>query len=122
MAVILDGNSLTLHEFVKIVRFKEKVKLSDEAEKKIINSQKVIEDIVNKEKVVYGVNTGFGKLANVKINKHEVAKLQENLLKSHACGIGEILNEEITRGIMLLRINALAKGYSGIRLSTLERL
>jgi histidine ammonia-lyase len=122
MAVILDGNSLTLSEFIEVVRYKEKVTLSGEAQIKITNSQKIVEEIVDTEKVVYGVTTGFGKLANVSISKSEVSRLQENLLKSHACGVGAFFAEEITRGIILLRINALAKGFSGIRLSTLERL
>jgi len=122
MAVILDGNSLTLENFISVVRKNEKICLSEKAIKKIQNSQEIVEKIVDKERIVYGVNTGFGKLSHVKINKVEVEKLQANLLKSHSCGIGEVFNEEVTRGIMLLRINALAKGFSGIRLNTLERL
>lgn len=122
MSVILDGKSLTLDDFILVVRHKEKVELSKKAINKILNTQKIVEKIVENEDVIYGINTGFGKLAHVKINKDEVENLQINLLKSHACGVGEIFNEEVTRGIMLLRINALAKGYSGIRLSILERL
>ncbi len=122
MTVIIDGNHLTLDDFIEVVRYRKKVYLSDEAKSKIKKSRTIIDEIVNKEKIVYGVNTGFGKLANVVISKDKVSELQENLLKSHACGVGEYFNKEITRGIMLLRINALAKGYSGIRLETLERL
>jgi len=122
MAVVLDGNHLTLDNFIQIVRFNEHVKLSDDAIVKINKSRVIIDNIVEQEKTVYGVNTGFGKLANVVINKDEVSQLQENLLKSHACGVGNFFDKEVTRGIMLLRINALSKGYSGIRLETIERL
>ncbi|MDF2698781.1 MAG: histidine ammonia-lyase [Haloplasmataceae bacterium] len=120
--LFLDGNSLNLDDFIKVVRYKEKVELSKISRQKVNDARKVIDKIVNEELIVYGVNTGFGKLANVVISKDDVCKLQENLLKSHACGIGELFNEEVVRGIMLLRINALAKGFSGIRLSTIEKL
>ncbi len=122
MTVILDGNHLTLNDFIQVVRYGQKVDLSLEAKSRINESRCIIDKIVTLEKTVYGVNTGFGKLANVMINKEEVSELQENLLKSHACGVGDHFDQEVTRGIMLLRINALAKGYSGIRLETLERL
>ncbi|QVK17290.1 histidine ammonia-lyase [Mycoplasmatota bacterium] len=122
MTVVLDGNHLNLDEFIQVVRFKKSVELSEDAIGKIKKSRTIIDKIVDQEKVVYGVNTGFGKLANVVISKDEVSQLQENLLKSHACGVGNYFDKEVTRGIMLLRVNALAKGYSGIRLETLERL
>lgn len=122
MTIILDGSSLNLNDFMKVVRFKEKVKLSNEAKRKVTKGREIVDEIVEQEKVVYGINTGFGKLVNVVINKDEVCKLQENLIKSHACGVGKLFNEEITRGIMLLRINTLAKGYSGVRLETIDKL
>ncbi len=122
MVIVLDGNSLKLEDFIQVVRFGAEVKLSSDAIARIKSSRKIIDKIVDEEKTVYGVNTGFGKLSNVTINRDEVSKLQENLLKSHACGVGNYFNSEITKGIMLLRVNALAKGYSGIRLEVLERL
>ncbi len=122
MTIIIDGNHLTLDDFIKVIRYKEKIKLRDEAKERIKKNRECIEDIIKTEKVVYGVNTGFGKLSQVMINKDDLTLLQENLLKSHACGVGNYFSEEIVRGIMLLRVNALSKGYSGIRLETLERL
>ncbi|ERJ12657.1 histidine ammonia-lyase [Haloplasma contractile] len=122
MTVYLDGNHLNLDDFMSVVRNDETVKLTDEAITRVKASRQTINDIVEKGKTVYGINTGFGKLSDVVINKNELSKLQENLLKSHACGVGEPFTEEITRGIMLLRINALAKGYSGVRLITLNQL
>lgn len=119
---MLTGNHLTLEDFIKVVRFNETVCLSEEAILKMKQSRHMIEKILDEGRIVYGVNTGFGKLANVAISRDEVNILQENLLKSHACGVGQPFNEEITRGIMLLRINALAKGYSGIRLETVQQL
>lgn len=120
--IIIDGNNLTLEDFIEVVRFKAKVSLSDVAKEKVVKCRAYMEQLISEDKVIYGVNTGFGKLSQVKISLSDTSKLQENLLKSHACGVGEYLDEESTRGVMLLRINALAKGYSGIRLSTLERL
>ena len=73
-------------------------------------------------KVVYGITTGFGKFSDVVITNGETKQLQKNLIISHACGVGNILDEEIVRGIMLLRANALSKGYSGARLLTINTL
>ena len=77
-------------------------------------SRKVIDDIVRRNEVVYGVNTGFGKLADVRIPRGEIEKLQLNLVRSHACGIGNPLSEPEVRVMMLLRANVLTLGFSGI--------
>ncbi len=120
--VIIDGNKLTIEEFINVVRKNYKVELSDEAVEKVEKSRSIVEKFVDEEKVVYGITTGFGKFSDVLISKDETKILQRNLIVSHSCGVGEPLDEEIVRGIMLLRANALAKGYSGIRLSTLNTL
>lgn len=120
--VIIDGNKLTLEEFISVVRKNYKVELSNEAVEKVEKSRSIVEKFVDEEKVVYGITTGFGKFSDVLISKDETKELQRNLIISHSCGVGEPLDEEIVRGIMLLRANALAKGYSGIRLSTLNTL
>lgn len=122
MAVILDGNQLTLHDYMRVVRDKEQVKISDEAIARIHRSRRIIDTIVANEETVYGVNTGFGELSKVAISNGQLSTLQENLLKSHACGVGPYFNEEVTRGMMVLRVNALIKGYSGIRLETIRCL
>jgi histidine ammonia-lyase len=122
MAIIVDGNHLTIVDFMKIVRNKEKVILSDEAINQIDHSHDVIKHIIDEGRTVYGVNTGFGKLSDVAISKSQLSKLQENLLKSHACGVGPSFDEEVVRGIMLLRVNALAKGFSGIRRKVIDQL
>lgn len=120
--VIIDGNSLTIEDFINVVRKKYVVELSEEAVERVVKSREVVDKFVNEEKVVYGITTGFGKFSDVVISKDETKTLQRNLIVSHACGVGEPLHEEIVRGIMLLRANALSKGFSGIRLSTLNTL
>lgn len=120
--VLIDGNSLTLKEFINVVRNDYKVELTKEAMERVKKSRCIVDKFVEEEKVVYGITTGFGKFSDVSITKEETKKLQKNLIISHSCGVGNPLEEEIVRGVMLLRANALAKGYSGIRLSTLNTL
>ncbi|WP_102400040.1 histidine ammonia-lyase [Haloimpatiens massiliensis] len=118
----INGNILTLQEVIKVSRENYEIELEEEAKGKILDSRKIIDDIVEKEKVVYGVTTGFGKFSEVSITQDDCKTLQRNLIISHACGFGESFSTEVVRAIMLLRINALAKGYSGIRLETLNTL
>lgn len=120
--VYLDGNSLTLEDVVAICRHGAKVALTEEAKKAIQISRDIVEKNIAEEKVVYGLNTGFGKFVNVAIPEAELDQLQYNLIVSDACGVGDPFKEDVTRAIMLLRANALAKGFSGIRLSTVETL
>lgn len=120
--VFLDGNSLRIEDVVNVSRNNYRVQLSDNAIDNVIKSREVVERYVNEEKVVYGITTGFGKFSDVVISKDEAKILQKNLIISHSCGVGEPLDEEIVRGVMLLRANALAKGYSGIRIETLNTL
>jgi histidine ammonia-lyase len=120
--IILDGKSLDLEKFIQIARFKEEVSISEESKLLVIKARKFVDEVVESEKPVYGINTGFGKLSDMPINKCDVSELQKNLLMSHACGVGSPLTDEVVRGMMVLRINALIKGYSGIRLETLDKL
>ncbi len=118
----LDGNSLNLQGFVDIAVHQQKVSLAEEAKEKIQESRDLVERYVNEERVAYGITTGFGKFSDVAISKEETEDLQRNLIISHACGVGNPFSEEESRGIMLLRANALAKGYSGVRIKTIETL
>ena len=120
--VYLDGNSLSLKDFINVVRNGYSVGLTEEAIENVKKSREMVDKFVEEERVVYGITTGFGKFSDVNITKEETTTLQRNLIISHACGVGEPLSQEETRGVMLLRANALAKGYSGIRLSTLNTL
>ena len=120
--VIIDGNSLDLENFISVTRMGEKVEISELAKKKINRARDLVDKFVDEERVVYGITTGFGKFSDVVVSKKDAKTLQRNLIISHACGVGKPFEEEIVRGVMLLRINALSKGYSGIRLSTVETL
>ncbi len=120
--IYLDGNSLTVDQVVQITRHGARVALTDEAKKAIQISRDIVEKNVAEHKVVYGLSTGFGKFVNVAIPEEDLDQLQYNLIVSDACGVGNPFPEDVTRAIILLRANALAKGYSGIRLSTVETL
>ncbi len=122
MTVMIDGESLTLEDVVKVACHNESVKLDDSAESRIQKSRDVVETAIREEQVIYGVNTGFGELAHVSINKEDLARLQVNLIRSHCVGVGPPFLREIVRGMMLLRANALAKGYSGIRKVVIDTL
>lgn len=122
MKVLLNGNDLTIEEVIKVARTNIEVELTEDAIKKMEQSRKLVDEFVDENKVVYGITTGFGKFNDVFISKDDAAKLQRNLIISHACGVGNPLNEEIVRAVMLLRVNAIAKGLSGVRLSTINTL
>lgn len=122
MELVIDGHHLTLEDVVNVARFKQRVTLSQDAVKKIKAAEKMVEEFVEQGKVSYGITTGFGKFCDTLISQEETGELQRNLIMSHACGVGDIFEEEVVRAMMLLRINSLSQGYSGIRLSTLETL
>ena len=120
--VVITGNTLTLDELTAVCRNYEKVELSKLAVEKILESRKVVDDFVENEDVVYGITTGFGKFSDVTISKEESKILQENLIITHAVGAGKPFDTEIVRAIILLRINNLAKGYSGARLASIQTM
>ncbi|MGO2083412.1 histidine ammonia-lyase [Vagococcus sp.] len=120
--IILDGKSLTLEQVIEVARQGARVSISDEAVEAVNTSRKIIDDIVASKKVTYGVNTGFGSLVKVSIPQEETRQLQENLIRTHSSGFGDPLKEDEVRAIMLIRINSLLKGYSGIRLLTIQTL
>ncbi|MCS7245368.1 MAG: aromatic amino acid ammonia-lyase [candidate division WOR-3 bacterium] len=104
----------------KIAYSEEEIEISDDLKRRILNSRKVLEEKIKNNKTIYGVNTGFGKLYNVKVE--ELEKLQLNLVRSHAVGTGEELEREISRAILFLKLFNLSLGYSGIRYEVIERL
>lgn len=120
--IIIDGKSLTIEKVVDIARFGAEIELSNQAIEDVKESRKIVDRFVKNKDTVYGITTGFGKFADVTISEEDTAQLQENLIMSHACGVGNPLSKEIVKAIMVLRINNLSKGYSGIRLSTLNVL
>src|SRR5215471_14373290 len=111
----LDGQALALFDIAAVALNGEQVEISSLAKPRVLASRKVVEEIVARDAVVYGVTTGFGKLSDVRIPRDALSELQLNLVRSHACGIGEPLSEPEVRAMMLLRANVLALGFSGIR-------
>ncbi|HEX9907424.1 MAG TPA: histidine ammonia-lyase [Thermoplasmata archaeon] len=118
----IDGSSLTIDKVVRVVREGAKVSVAPETRKRLSEARRSLEDIVSTGKAIYGINTGVGELVDVRIPPEEIRALQVNLLRSHACGVGERYPSEVARAMMLLRANALAKGYSGVRPDVIEML
>ncbi|HEX8490980.1 MAG TPA: aromatic amino acid lyase, partial [Chthoniobacterales bacterium] len=118
----LSGQPLSLSEIAEVAYGRSSIELAASAHERIRESRMVIEEIVAKGGVVYGISTGFGKLADVQIPTDELRQLQLNLVRSHACGVGKPLSFPEVRAMILLRANVLALGFSGIRLEVIELL
>jgi histidine ammonia-lyase len=122
MPILLTGNDLTFDQLYSVALHHETVALSPAAVTRMKASRAVVDRLVAANETAYGINTGFGKLASVRISAEQVRQLQINLVRSHSCGIGAPLSIPETRAMMLLRANALAKGLSGIRPAVVETL
>jgi histidine ammonia-lyase len=122
MSVSLTGNDLTFAQLYEVTLRGEPVELAASAIERMNASRAVVERLVASGNAAYGINTGFGKLASVRISTEQVRQLQVNLVRSHSCGVGEPLSEAETRAMMLLRANALAKGLSGVRPQVVDTL
>jgi histidine ammonia-lyase len=118
----LDGASLTLDDLETVARGARLVAISPAARDAVEKARRVVDDAVARNEVVYGVTTGFGNFADVVIPHDQLGQLQLNLVRSHAAGVGDALDEAETRALMVLRANVLAKGYSGVRPQTLDLL
>jgi histidine ammonia-lyase len=118
----LSGRPLSLAQIAAVAVGREKVEIAPSAHVRVLASRKVVDDILSRGGVVYGVNTGFGKLSDVRVAEDELLDLQLNLVRSHACGIGSPLSEAEVRAMMLLRANVLTLGFSGIRLEIIAML
>ncbi|WP_438312388.1 histidine ammonia-lyase [Sporosarcina sp. FA9] len=117
----LTGSSLTLEQMNDILYKGSKVMLDPKALERVNKSREAVERIVREDRTVYGINTGFGLFSNVKIDEKDTKALQLHLIRSHACGIGDPFPEIVSRAMVVLRLNALLKGFSGIRAEVLER-
>src|ERR1700719_3982077 len=122
MTIALSGNDLTFDQLYAVALRGEKVALTEDAIERMKASRAVVDRVVASGATAYGINTGFGKLASVRISSEQVRQLQVNLVRSHASGVGPPLTEPETRAMMILRANALAKGLSGIRPVVVETL
>ncbi|MFC7439897.1 histidine ammonia-lyase [Laceyella putida] len=120
--IVLDGSRITPEDVAAVAFNNVSVFLGDEAVKRVVACRRMVEELVRTGKVVYGVTTGFGKFSDVHISSEDAVELQANLIRSHACAVGQPLPEPTVRALMMLRANALAKGHSGIRLKTLQLL
>ncbi|WP_297487189.1 histidine ammonia-lyase [uncultured Cetobacterium sp.] len=122
MELLIGSKRLTLEDLINVTREDYAVRISEEAMKKVVIARELVERYVDEERVCYGITTGFGKFSDTIISKSETAALQKNLIMSHSCGVGNSLPIDQVRGIMLLRVNNLIKGHSGIRPIVLETL
>src|SRR5438132_296990 len=121
-SLLIDGESLTLENVHEVASDRRQVTLQPDAAKKMSRSRAVIDSIVNDDRIVYGVSTGFGKLSDVHIGHEQLTPLQHSLVRSHAAGVGDPFSQEEVRALMVLRANVLAKGLSGARPVVGERL
>jgi histidine ammonia-lyase len=118
----LTGRPISIDDFADVVFRLRPVLLSPRARQRMLRSRKMVEGVIERGEVVYGVSTGFGRLADQVIPHDDLRQLQVNLVRSHACGVSSPLSVEETRGIMLLRAHVLAQGYSGVRAVLVETL
>ncbi|MBM4177809.1 MAG: histidine ammonia-lyase [Ignavibacteria bacterium] len=121
--LILDGDSLTIQDLAQVAYDSEsRIEISAAARERVRASRDAVERWITEGRVVYGMTTGFGEFASVTIAAADIEALQENLIISHSTGVGDLLPKEIVRSMMVLRVNALVKGFSGIRESTIDAL
>lgn len=118
----LNGRPLSLAEIAEVATADQPVQIAAAARPRIEKSRRIVEEIVARDAVVYGISTGFGKLSEVHIPHGELRILQRNLVRSHSCGVGQPLSEAEVRGMMLLRANVLTLGFSGLRFEVIEAL
>ncbi|WP_313717420.1 aromatic amino acid ammonia-lyase, partial [Kaistella carnis] len=119
---IYGVDTFTIKDVLDILEDPKRAKLNKEAKKKILKSQQNVQKIVASDRTVYGINTGFGPLCDVKISEEETALLQHNLIISHAVGVGKPIAKELSKVMMIAKIHALSKGFSGVSLEMIERL
>ncbi|MGH7456778.1 MAG: aromatic amino acid lyase, partial [bacterium] len=122
MKLQLDGTSLTLENLARIAHGESNLRATTEALERMARSRKVVEDALRTDRAVYGVNTGFGKLSDMRIPSEDLKTLQRNLILSHACGMGPALSAPEVRALLALKINTLLNGYSGARPVVVEYL
>ncbi|MFN2417828.1 MAG: aromatic amino acid lyase, partial [Candidatus Limnocylindria bacterium] len=118
----LSGRDLTIDNVIEVARGRRAVSVDSDAARRMRESRDVIERLVADGATVYGVTTGFGDLADVRIESSQTAELQRNLVRSHAAGVGHPLPDEVVRAMLVLRANTLAVGLSGVRVEVVELL
>ena len=122
MKIQIDGEHLTFDQLYGAVFDCTEVELASSARAAMNVSRALVERLIDSNTAIYGVNTGFGKMASARISREQIRQLQLNLVRSHACGVGAPLSEQETRAVLVLRANAIAKGFSGVRPVVAETL
>jgi len=122
MKVIIDGEHLTIEQVCDVARDYAEVEIAPEVREKVDASHELVLKLVESGNVLYGITTGIGEFAKVRILKEQSAEMQRRIIRSHAACTGNIIPEDLVRAIMLLRANVMAKGYSGARYSTLQTI
>jgi histidine ammonia-lyase len=120
--IILDGSSLSINQVVSVARESAEVGIADFTRKKVSEGRKCVERLLASGNTYYGINTGFGRLADRKVPKAELEKLQKNLIRSHSVGVGSPLGQHETRAVMVVRLNSLLNGNSGVSIEVVEQL
>ena len=120
--VYIDGNSLTLLDIVNVARNHFKVSLTEVAKAAIIKARTFVEKKLEEGKVIYGLTTGFGEFQKILVKKEDAKTLQLNLITSHSCAMGPAMPLDVARALVLLRANSVSKGYSGIKLETVQTM
>src|ERR671914_107418 len=120
--LLIDGASLTIDDVYRVAVERTTVALADSARARVVASRRIVDELVRRREVVYGVTTGFGKLSEVSVPPERLAELQVNLVRSHAAGVGPLMPEREVRAMMLLRANVIAKGHSGARPDLIDLL
>lgn len=120
--MIYGVDTLTFHNILEIAKNPTLAKLNETSKSQILKSQENVRQIVESDRTVYGINTGFGPLCDVKISEEETAQLQHNLIISHAVGVGKPIDKDISKLMMISKIHALSRGFSGVSLEVIERL
>ena len=119
---VFIGTPLSIADVVSVARHGGRVRLADEARDPVIASRAYVDSLVAADRTVYGITTGFGRLASIRIASGDVRQLQRNLLVSHAMGVGVPFTTEVVRAMLLLRAQSLSFGFSGIRINVIELL
>ncbi|HDF0791766.1 TPA: histidine ammonia-lyase [Staphylococcus aureus] len=122
MTLYLDGETLTIEGIKSFLQQQSKIEIIDDALERVKKSRAVVERIIENEETVYGITTGFGLFSDVRIDPTQYNELQVNLIRSHACGLGEPFSKEVALVMMILRLNTLLKGHSGATLELVRQL
>lgn len=120
--LVLNGDYLPVHDLEAVARHGRRVAVSAEAMAAVARARRLVQDLLDGGQTAYGINTGFGELSHVRIDRADVAQLQVNLVRSHSVGVGQPLPLDVVRGMMLLRADSLSRGHSGVRPEVVERL